>query len=233
MTPSIELVGPKADCKKNTNNLKLMEAIGRAGKPFVFFGALSLALYYKKYYRCHNDIDTMILKQDKDWWIEYIRNLDFDFRVKINIFEFEKKVFFGIPTKPVLQERIQENRAEALNKQDHINIDIVLHHDLEDTEYLHIETLKINDQDIKIMNPEFLKLTKIRRMQFWHKDIQDSKELLQNAIESNQVNEEEILQIRKIIKEQEALRKPIDKKDISDIKNYFNIDIDIDNIQNM
>lgn len=233
MTSSMKLVGPRADCKKNTNNLKAMEAIGKAGKPFVFYGALSLALHHNTYYRCHNDVDTLILKQDKDWWVDYLKNLNFDFRIKINVYEFEKDLDFWIPSKPILRERVKEYRPDFLNKKDYVVIDISLKHSLEEDQNFHTKTIKVNDQDIKIMNPDFLKLTKIRRMQFWDNDIKESEKLLNEAIESNQINEAQIAEIKKIIQEAKNGRKETNTKDILDIKNYFNIDIDIDNIQNI
>jgi hypothetical protein len=233
MTPPMKLAGSNADCKKNTNNLKTMEAIGKAGKPFVFYGALSLALHHNTYYRCHNDIDTLILKEDKDWWVDYIKNLDLDFRIKINVYEFEKDLDFWIPSKPILYERVKEDRPHFLNKKDYVVVDVSLKHSLEEHENFYTKTIKVNDQDIKIMNPDFLKLTKIRRMQFWDNDIKQSEKLLNEAIESNQINEAEIAEIKKIIQDQKDMRRETDKKDIFDIKNYFNIDIDIDNIQNM
>ena len=229
----MKLVGPRADCKKNTNNLKAMETIGKAGKPFIFYGGICLALHYNTYYRCHNDIDTIILEEDKDWWVDYLNNLDFDFRIKINIFEFEKKFPIGTPSRPILKERVEDYRPHFLNKKDHINIDLSLHDNLEEYDYLETKTVKINYQDIKIMNPDFLKLTKIRRMQFWDNDIKESQKLLNEAIESNQINEAQIAEIKKIIQEAKNGRKETNTKDILDIKNYFNIDIDIDNIQNM
>ena len=233
MTPSIKLAGPRADCKKNTNNLKVMEAIGKTSKPFVFYGALSLALHHNTYYRCHNDIDTLILKQDKDWWVDYLRNLDFDFRIKINVYEFEKDLDFWIPSKPILYERVKEDRPDFLNKKDYVNIDISLKNSLEENEIFYTKTIKVNNQDIKIMNPDFLKLTKIKRMQFWDNDIKESEKLLNEAIESNQINEAQIAEIKKIIQEAKNGQKETNTKDILDIKNYFNIDIDIDNIQNI
>jgi hypothetical protein len=233
MTPSIKLAGPRADCKKNTNNLKVMEAIGKTSKPFVFYGGICLALHYNTYYRCHNDVDTLILKQDKDWWVDYLRNLDFDFRIKINVYEFEKDLDFWIPSKPILYERVKEDRPDFLNKKDYVNIDISLKNSLEENGIFYTKTIKVNNQDIKIMNPDFLKLTKIRRMQFWDNDIKESERLLNEAIESNQINEAQIVEIKKIIQEAKNGRKETNRKDILDIKNYFNIDIDIDNIQNM
>jgi hypothetical protein len=83
------------------------------------------------------------------------------------------------------------------------------------------------------MNLDFLKLTKIRRMQFWDNDIKESERLLNEAIESNQINEAQIVEIKRIIQEVKNRSKETNRKDILDFKNYFNINIDIDNIQNM
>lgn len=77
-----------AFCKKNKILIDLVENLSLLDKEFVFFGGIALILYFKKIFRCHNDIDIFILRQDTSFWKKHFQDLGYRFFAD-GIFKFQ------------------------------------------------------------------------------------------------------------------------------------------------
>lgn len=61
-------VNNEAKCKKNIDLLNILNEIIKTNKSYVLRGGLAIALYYKKIYRCHKDIDLYLDSKDFTFW---------------------------------------------------------------------------------------------------------------------------------------------------------------------
>jgi uncharacterized protein YkuJ len=63
---------PESKCKKNIDLLNILSEITKTNKPYILRGGLAIALYFKKIYRCHKDIDLYLDDKDFVFWNSFL-----------------------------------------------------------------------------------------------------------------------------------------------------------------
>lgn len=76
-------VNNEAKCKKNIDLLDVLNQIIKTNKSYILRGGLAIALYYKKIYRCHKDIDLYLDFKDFAFWQTFFPKEYFFRRVEI------------------------------------------------------------------------------------------------------------------------------------------------------
>jgi len=61
-------INDESKCQKNIDLLNILTEIIQTNKFYILRGGLAIALYYKKIYRCHKDIDLYLDSKDFDFW---------------------------------------------------------------------------------------------------------------------------------------------------------------------
>ena len=64
----------------HANNKTLFKILEKINGKHILNGGLALVLYYKSIYRIHNDIDLYIQESDINYWKNFSKNIDLDFK---------------------------------------------------------------------------------------------------------------------------------------------------------
>lgn len=67
-------INEESKCKKNIELLNILDEVIKTEKFYILRGGLAIALYYKKIYRCHKDIDFYFDNKDFSFWLSFFRS---------------------------------------------------------------------------------------------------------------------------------------------------------------